>query len=164
MHSANELLRELQRLNKTGVINDEEYLVLRKVIAGGNVGSEFYRRFEQLFAGHSKSAAIDTESEGRSAAKEKKPVKDERLYSLAEAVNELNLKLASLGGFDGARALFSCPACGMFEDLTAEGKLIVAEPIDPKIDTGLRFVRINDTEWECPDCGHLCAETIKNKN
>ncbi len=77
---------------------------------------------------------------------------------MAEAINELNLKLTALGGFDNSRELLSCPACGLFEDVTFEGMLITAEPVDPKVDTGLRFVKVNDEEWECPGCGHLCRE------
>src|ERR1044072_645334 len=90
--SSNELLRELQRLNKTGVINDEEYLVLKKIIAGGRVSPELYRRFDQLFAGNSKS--IPVENEKRSVPRTEKTLEtDDRLYSMTEAINELNLKL-----------------------------------------------------------------------
>jgi len=60
MRSDGELLRELQRLNNTGVINDEEFLVLRKIIRGGSVNAEIYRRFDRLFAANkSKSAGSE---------------------------------------------------------------------------------------------------------
>jgi hypothetical protein len=154
VRSDNELLRELQRLSKTGVINDEEYLVLRKIIAGGKVSPEFYRKFDRLFAGSPKTVPVET---GINRAQKEEPPK-ERLYSMAEAINELNLKLTALGGFDHSRELLSCPACGMFEDLTDQGKLITAESDYPGDDTGLRFTRLNEDEWECPDCGHLCRE------
>ena len=157
MRSDNELLRELQRLNKTGIINDEEYLVLRKIVAGGKVGPDFYRQFDRLFAGSSKTAPLETKR--RTAQKKEEPVKKEdRLYSMSEAINELNLHLPTLGGFDHSRELLSCPACGMFEDLTDKGKLITAEADYPADDTGLRFTKIDEGVWECPDCGHLCRE------
>jgi hypothetical protein len=159
MSSSNELLGELKRLNKNGVINDEEFLVLRKIIAGGRVSPEFYRRFDQLFAGDPKSISVEkVTKKSLVSMAEKSNRKEERLYSMAEAISELNLKLTALGGFDNSRKLLSCPACGLFEDVTFEGMLITAEPVDPKADTGLRFVKVNDEEWECPDCGHLCPE------
>jgi hypothetical protein len=159
MRSSSELLRELQRLNRSGIINDEEYLILRKIIQGGSVNPEFYRRFDQLFAGDLKSSPVEIENEtSRKPNVKKHSPKDERLYSMTEAINELNLKLTELGGFDHSRELLTCPACGLFEDVTFEGRLITAEPVDPKIDTGLRFVKVSDEEWECPDCGHLCGE------
>lgn len=159
MRSSNELLRELQRLNRSGVINDAEFLVLRKIIAGGRVSPEVYRRFDRLFSGDLKSIPVENEEKTSRLSKEETPsLKDERLYSMTEAINELNLRLTRSGGFDHSRELLSCPACELFEDLTSEGMLITAEPVDPKVDTGLRFVKVNDAEWECPDCGHLCPE------
>jgi len=161
MRSSNELLRELQRLNRSGVINDAEFLVLRKIIAGGRVSPEFYRRFDRLFSGDLKSISVENEIENEKSrvSKEEKPLpKDERLYSMSEAIDELNLRLPARGGFDNSRELLSCPACELFEALTFEGMLMTAETVDPKVDTGLRFVKVNDSEWECPDCGHLCRE------
>ena len=153
MRSGNELLRELQRLNKTGIINDEEYVVLRKIVAGGRVSPEFYRQFDRLFAANSKTAPPEI------GAPEKAPVKKaERLYSFNEALDELSLNLPTSGGFDHSRELLTCPACGMFEDVNDQGKLITAEADYPADDTGLRFTRIGEDEWECPDCGHLCRE------
>jgi hypothetical protein len=161
VRSSNELLTEIGRLNKTGVINDEEYLVLRKIIAGGNVSPEFYRRFDRLFAGSSKSVPVETGKKKSIAQKQAEPVKkEERLYSMAEAINELNLNLTTLGRFDYSRELLSCPACGLFEAVNAEGILISAEPDYPEDNTGLRFTRLDEGEWECPDCGHLCRENL----
>ncbi len=157
VRSDNELFRELQRLNKTGIINDEEYLVLKKIIAGGKVSPEFYRQFDRLFAGNSKSAPVETEK--KKSAAQKQPVqKEERLYSIDEAINELNLKLTTLGGFDHSRQLLNCPACGMFEAITNQGTLITVESDYPEDDTGLRFTKVNEGDWECPDCAHLCRE------
>jgi hypothetical protein len=161
VRSNNELLTELQRLNKTGVINDEEYLVLKKLLAGGKVSPEFYRRFDRLFAGNSKRTPVKTEKKKRSTRKEEETVKkEERLYSMAEAINELNLKLTTLGGFDHSRQLLNCPACGLFEDVNDKGMLMTAESDYPEDDTGLHFTKVNEGEWECPDCGHLCREDL----
>lgn len=152
-----ELLRELQRLNKTGIINDEEYLILKKVVAGGKVSPDFYRQFDRLFAGSSKNAPVETGNKKSAAQKEQEPAKKaERLYSMDDAINELNLKLTTLNGFDHSRELLSCPACGMFEAVTDKGTLITVEADYPEDDTGLRFSRVNENQWECPDCGHLC--------
>jgi hypothetical protein len=163
MRSADELLRELQRLNRTGVINDEEFLLLRKIIRGGAISPDIYRKFDKLFAGKTKVDPLKTDSNKSRAEREVEPVKkiapvkkDERLYSISEAVDELNLQLAALGAFDHSRELLSCPACGLFEELSAKGRLLTAESDYPGVDTGLRFRKVNDTEWECPDCGHLC--------
>lgn len=159
MRSEGELLRELQRLNRTGVINDEEFLTLRKIIRGGALGTEFYRKFDKLFAGKSKSDAGELVKNKISEKAEADSLKkEERLYSMAEAINELGLKLTSLGLFDHSRELLSCHRCGLFEDVTFEGKLITAESDYPGVDTGLRFTKAGEDEWECPDCGNLCRE------
>jgi hypothetical protein len=157
MNSSNELLRELQRLNKTGIVNDEEFLILRKIIAGGRVSPEFYRRFDRLFAGNSKIIPIEAEKK-LTKPQDKPRDNNERLYSMTEAIDELNLKLTKPGKFDHSRELLSCPACQLFEDVNNEGILITAEPVDPEIDTGLRFAKMDNDQWECPDCGHLCSE------
>ena len=159
MLTSNELLRELQRLNKTGVINDEEFLILRKIIRGGPVSAELYRKFDSLFAAKSKIEPVEIKKETPPLREDRKPPeKGERLYSMAEAINELNIRLTKTGGFDHSRELLRCPACGLFEDLTPEGRLMTAEPVDPEADTGLRFAKAGEAEWECPDCGHLCRE------
>jgi hypothetical protein len=156
MRSEGELLRELQRLNRTGVINDEEFLALRKIIRGGSISTEFYRKFDRLFAGKSKSTAVGQEKNKGGAIRKVAPVKkEERLYSMTEAMGELNLNIGALGVFDHSRALLTCPACGLFEELCEKGRLITAEADYPGVDTGLRFVKVNDADWECPDCGHL---------
>ena len=157
MNSSKELLREVQRLNKTGIINDEEFLILRKLLAGGRVSPEFYRRFDQLFAGDSKIVPLEAEKH-LTKPQEKLRKNNDRLYSMTEAINELNLKLTKSGKFDYSRELLSCPACQLFEDVNNEGVLITAELVDPEIDTGLRFTKTDDGKWECPDCGHLCSE------
>ncbi len=157
--SEGELLRELQRLNRTGVINDEEFLTLRKIIRGGSISPEFYRKFDKLFAGKSKSDAGEQVKNKRSAGREADSLKkEERIYSMAEAINELGLKLTTSGGFDHSRELLSCPACGLLEDVTLEGMLITAESDYPGVDTGLKFTKTGENEWECPDCGNLCRE------
>src|SRR4051812_6798448 len=123
MDSPNELLKELHRLNRGGILNDEEFLVLRKIIAcGGRISPDFYRRFDRLFAPDSKSIPVERikKKHPRSSV-ERSLEKDERLYSIDEAINELDLKLKAAGGFDNSRELLSCPACGMFESLTPEG-------------------------------------------
>jgi hypothetical protein len=132
---------------------------LRKLIRGGAIGPEFYRKFDKLFAGNAKNVPVATGNDKSSSGKEANAVKgEERLYSMTEAINELNLNLTVLGIFDHSRELLSCPACGLFEELSAKGRLITAESDYPGIDTGLRFVKTEESEWECPDCGHLCSE------
>ena len=61
MRLDNELLRELQQLNRSGVINDAEFLVIRKIIAGGRVSPELYRQFDHLFSGDSKRIPKENE-------------------------------------------------------------------------------------------------------
>ena len=55
----NELLRELEKLNRTGLINDEEFVYLRKFIRGGSLSPEFRRRFESLFGKPAKQNPAD---------------------------------------------------------------------------------------------------------
>ena len=159
MRSEGELLRELQRLNRTGVINDEEFLILRKIIRGGSISPEFYRKFNKLFAGKSKSdAGKQVKNKSREKADADSIKNEERLYSMAEAISELGVKLTTSGGFDHSRELLSCPACGLLEDVTFEGMLITAESDYPGIDTGLKFTKTGENELECPDCGILFRE------
>jgi hypothetical protein len=163
MRSEGELLKELQRLNRTGVINDEEFLTLRKIIRGGSISPEFYRKFDKLFAGKSKRVPVKRGNNKTSAGREVAPIKkDERLYSMTEAINELNLNLNALGVFDHSRELLSCPACGLFEELSSKGRLITAEADYAGVDTGLRFVKTDESEWECPDCGCLFPENNRD--
>ena len=50
----NQLLGELRRLNREGMINDEEYVVLRRFIASEKVSADVFRQFEKLFVEKSK--------------------------------------------------------------------------------------------------------------
>ena len=164
MDLRDELLKELHRLNRSGVINDEEFLVLRKIIAGGGrISPDLYQRFDRLFATDPKSVPAESIKKRRGSSYSKGVLdKDERLYSMDEAINELNLRLKPVaGGFGNWRELLSCPACGMFEAVTPEGSLITAETVDPKVDTGLRFFKVDEEQWECPDCGHLTRESLR---
>ena len=122
MNSPNKLLKELHRLNRNGVINDEEFTVLRKIIAGGGrLSPEHYRRFDRLFATDPKSIKVESIRKKHHRSSTEKPLeKDERLYSIEEAVNTLNLKLKLADGFDNSRKLQKCPACGMFEAVTPD--------------------------------------------
>ena len=43
------LLRELRRLHRTCVINDEEFTVLQKLLASNDLSAETRGRFERLF-------------------------------------------------------------------------------------------------------------------
>lgn len=154
MSSDNELLKELQRLNRAGLINDEEFLVLRSILQGKSNSPEHYIRFDQLFAGKSRRLSDDIKAEKR-VAELNPPDSENRLYSITEAIDQLGLRLLPQQGSDISRELLTCPACGMFEVVAVDSRVITVESDYPKDDTGLKFTKVKSGEWECPDCGHL---------
>ena len=114
--SASELLSELQRLNKIGIINDEEYIVLRKILRNSSSGNDTYRQVQSLFDHQSKIIPADSKPEKRSLPSAQRSLNQaEKLYSMSEAINELNLKLTISNGFDHSRKLLCCPACRLTE-------------------------------------------------
>lgn len=49
MQNRTELFRELQRLNRTGIINDEEAAILRKLLRERMLSGETKEQFDKLF-------------------------------------------------------------------------------------------------------------------
>jgi hypothetical protein len=60
----------------------------------------------------------------------------------------------TLGIFTNDRELIECPSCGLLEDVTFEGLLVTYQK-DSKVpkDSGLRFIQVDNTHFECPKCG-----------
>ena len=85
-------------------------------------------------------------------------MKDELLKQikpLAEQLQTLQEQAERLGVFTGDRELLECAECGLEEDVTADGFLIVCRKPVPGIDTGLRFTKDleNKGKYRCPVCG-----------
>jgi len=51
--------------------------------------------------------------------------------------------------------LLSCQRCGLEEDVTIEGFLIVTRLTQHGVDTGLRFSAVDEEQgrYQCPGCG-----------
>ena len=85
-------------------------------------------------------------------------MKDELLKQikpLAEQLQTLQEQAERLGVFTGDRELLECAECGLEEDVTADGFLIVCRKPVPGTDTGLRFTKDveNKGKYLCPVCG-----------
>jgi len=77
------------------------------------------------------------------------------ILGLARQVKELQERAKALGMFVEDRDLLSCPQCGLEEDVTFQGLLIVSKASAPEVDTGLRFSEVDAAkhQFRCPACG-----------
>lgn len=85
-------------------------------------------------------------------------MKDELLKQikpLAEQLQSLQEQAERLGVFTGDRELLECAECGLEEDVTADGFLIVCRKPIYGAATGLRFTKDmeNKGKYLCPVCG-----------
>jgi len=73
---------------------------------------------------------------------------------LARSILSLREEARALGLFSEDRGLLLCPACGLQEDVTIEGRLITCDCNGPAgHDLGLRFVEVPVGTFVCPRCG-----------
>jgi len=77
------------------------------------------------------------------------------ILGLARQVQDLQAQAKRLGMFVEDRDLLSCPECGLEEDVTCHGLLIVSKASEPGVDTGLRFSEVDAAkhQFRCPACG-----------
>ena len=84
----------------------------------------------------------------------------ENLHSAVRRLQEAKRQARTMGMFVEDRDLLECPACGLWEDVTGEGCLVVYQKDDPSpVDSGLRFREVDEMNFVCPACG--TAVTIK---
>lgn len=83
----------------------------------------------------------------------KKSTLSPELRELAGQVQRLQQRARELGLFDNSRELLTCPQCGLAEDVTIEGLLVVTKPQYRGLDTGLRFKEQRGGRFQCPLCG-----------
>ena len=84
------------------------------------------------------------------------------MKDIVKDIANLILKAQSLadqhGLFPNHRELLKCPHCGLMEDVTIAGKLIVYRDGVEKIDSGLRFPEPDEKGMCCcPGCGRGVA-------
>lgn len=74
---------------------------------------------------------------------------------IAKQIQKIKEQHKRLGLFCHDRELLSCSCCGLEEDVTCEGFLIVANPENPGVDTGLRFSVVDEEKglYQCSGCG-----------
>ena len=76
------------------------------------------------------------------------------LFAAARQLEKIKKDARALGIFTEDRKLLECPDCGLMEDVTINGLLITYPSNSSFIeDSGLRFVRIDETRYTCPACG-----------
>lgn len=80
-----------------------------------------------------------------------------RIRAAVEQLIQVQDRARQLGLFTGDRELLSCSRCGIEEDVTFEGYLIVAKPANPAnpgVDIGLRFSEVDAEKglYRCPGC------------
>ena len=78
------------------------------------------------------------------------------LRPLMKSLKEIKAKAEALGIFTGDRELLACEACGLMEDVLADGRLITDREERLGQDTGLRFVETGEGTgmYTCPACGN----------
>ena len=76
------------------------------------------------------------------------------LVELSRKLAKVKAQARMLGIFTDDRELLECPNCGLLEDVTAKGLLVIypKDSVDLK-DCGLRFSPVDDTSFQCPSCG-----------
>jgi hypothetical protein len=79
----------------------------------------------------------------------------DEIFRLARQIKKLQEQAKNLGMFVEDRDLLSCPQCGLEEDVTHHGLLIVSKASRPGVDTGLRFSEVDSVKhrFRCPACG-----------
>ena len=87
----------------------------------------------------------------------KKSALSPELRELAGQLQALQKRARELGLFDNSRELLTCPKCGLAEDVTVEGLLLVSKPQYQWVDTGLRFKEQRGGRFKCPLCGGAFA-------
>ncbi|MCI0698917.1 hypothetical protein L0337_43815 [candidate division KSB1 bacterium] len=77
------------------------------------------------------------------------------IFGLARQVKERQERAKELGMFVEDRDLLACPKCGLEEDVTCHGLLIVSKASKRGVDTGLRFSEVDTAQhrFHCPACG-----------
>jgi predicted RNA-binding Zn-ribbon protein involved in translation (DUF1610 family) len=85
------------------------------------------------------------------------------LIAAVRQLQEVMHRAQALGLFIDDRDLLECPSCGLREDVTAKGLLVVYQKDDPsQEDSGLRFKEIDESHFVCPACGDVV--TIENED
>jgi len=87
----------------------------------------------------------------------KKSIISPELRALAEQLQAAQKRARELGVFDNTRELVACPKCGLEEDVTCDGLLVVTKPQYRGLDTGLRFKELRGGRFKCPLCGGAFA-------
>ncbi len=82
------------------------------------------------------------------------------LYAVAAQVVALRKRAKALGVFAHDRELLDCSGCGLMEDVTAAGTLIVIRVKTPGRDTGLRFRKLRGNRFRCPGCGSILGADL----
>ena len=84
------------------------------------------------------------------------------LRELAGRLQTLQKRARELGVFDNSRELLTCPKCGLSEDVTIEGLLLVSKPQYQWVDTGLRFKELRGGRFKCPVCRVAFTPSAEN--
>ena len=75
------------------------------------------------------------------------------LIELCRSLEGIEKKAEAFGLFVNNRELLECPCCGLFEDVTTQGMLVTTRKVTtPPIDTGMRFQKVSQNTYQCPDC------------
>ncbi len=79
----------------------------------------------------------------------------QKIRALAKEIEQIKEQQRRLGLFCHDRELLSCSRCGLEEDVTCEGLLIVTNHTNRDADTGLKFSAMDEEKglYRCPGCG-----------
>lgn len=86
-----------------------------------------------------------------------------KILPIFEKFIALQEQAAVMGMFTNQRDLAECAHCQLFEDVTAQGILIVYRGEKYNEDTGLRFRELADNALQCSSCSIIfCLKAIFN--
>jgi len=75
------------------------------------------------------------------------------LLAAVRQLQEVMHRAQALGLFTEDREFLTCPSCGLWEDVTIDGLLVVYQKDDAThIDSGLRFREVDERHYVCPEC------------
>jgi hypothetical protein len=82
-----------------------------------------------------------------------------KIRALAKKIEQIKEQQKRRGLFCHDRELLSCQRCGLEEDVTFEGLLIVTNRTNRELDTGMRFSVVDEEKglYRCPICGKEVA-------
>ncbi len=77
----------------------------------------------------------------------------DRIVPMVKKLKVARSQAQELGLFVEDRELLECDRCGLVEDVAIDGVWLVYRAGQPAVDSGLRFLELDNGVFRCPSCG-----------